>query len=236
MAYSRAQIVAANYSYQGPIPGTVVSTVLSLPGTTNATASVADDNSFDVTGDIDVRIKIAADDWTPADIQYLVSRHGGGLSTNDSWGLQLRTDGTLKLRWTEGTTLRQADSSALGLTDGQAKWLRVTLDVDNGASGCDVKFYTSDDGASWSQHGSTVTQAFTTSVNAGTYDLYVGSNGLSSALFAAGDVSNVQVLDGIAGSAVIDIDFTSQTVGATSFTCGTGQTVTINGDAEIVAA
>ena len=42
-------------------------------------------------------------------------------------------------------------------------------------------------------------------------------------------IKRVIVRNGIAGPTVVDVDFTSQTNDAQSFTCSTGQTVTVNG-------
>src|SRR5690606_31448163 len=60
--------------------------------------------------------------------------------------------------------------SGVGITDGQRVQVRVTLDVDNGAGGCDVTVaYRTDgvidSGTGWTTIGSTITNAFTTSIN-----------------------------------------------------------------------
>jgi hypothetical protein len=110
-------------------------------------------------------------------------------------------------------------------------WVRATLDVDNGAAGRDIKFYTSTDGVTWTQLGATVTQAGTTSLFVGTAEVNVGSynNGASERM--AGRVFSAEVRNGIAGTVVTNPDFGAQLAGTTSFFDSTGKawTVTLPG-------
>jgi len=161
------------------------------------------------------------DDWTPAAAGYILSKVGA----SPSYALLILPTGFLRFDfWSSGVNKQRASTAAVPGTDGADLWIRVTLDVDNGAGGHDVKFYTSTDGKTWSQLGATVTTAGTTSIDAGTATLNVGAEG---AFPIAAKVYRGQVLDGIDGTTVLDID-TSLTAGsATSFTATTGQTVTI---------
>ncbi len=128
-----------------------------------------------VTGDLDVTLYCAMDDWTPAASGTLIAK--SGLGGNRGWYLQVNTAGNLVLNWSnDGTAvITKTSTVATGVTDGAWKWVRATLDVDNGASGNDVKFYTSDDGATWTQLGATVTTAGVTSIFASTNVLEVGT-------------------------------------------------------------
>jgi hypothetical protein len=106
--------------------------------------------------------------------------------------------------------------------------VRVTLDVDNGASGNDARFFTSVDGVSWTQLGATVTTAGVTSIFNSTTNVKVGSTFLGGT-FTAGKMYRAQIFNGIDGTKVLDVDTSQITSGAaTSFTALTGQTVTIN--------
>jgi hypothetical protein len=210
-------------------PGDNQGNYVYLPGVNGNFLSVPDAAALDVTGDIDLRVRVAMDDWTPAGISGLVSKW---LTTGNqrSYSFRLLTTGVLRLVWSaDGTAEMSKDSTvAVTVSDGAVKWVRVTLDVDNGASGNDVKFFTSDDGTTWTQLGSTVTTASTTSVHSSSADLSVGQVQASTNM-AAAKVYRAQVLNGIGGTTVLDVDTSVITSGsATSFTAVTGQTVTIN--------
>jgi hypothetical protein len=199
-----------------------------LPGATSNFLSVPDEAALDITGDIDIRVRVALDDWTPAAINYLLNKSSD--ATERSYQLQVGTTGTLSLVWSEdGTTnITKTSTVATDVSDGAAKWVRATLDVDNGSSGNDVAFYLSDDGVTWTQLGTTVTTAGVTSVFAGTGNLRVGQ-GQTGTQLATGKFYRAQVLNGIDGPPVLDIDCSQIGSGsATSFAALTGQTVTVN--------
>lgn len=197
-----------------------------LPGVTGNTLSVPDSAALDITGDIDIRAYVANDSWTQAETMYASKWGNAG---NRSYAFYSYSDGKLYFNWSaDGTNaISKGSTAATGLSAGTAKWIRVTLDVDNGASGNDVKFFTSDDGITWTQLGSTVTTAGTTSIYASTADLSIGSYpGVSNMPFK---VFRTQILNGIDGNKILDVDTSSIGSGsATSFSALTGQTVTIN--------
>jgi hypothetical protein len=86
----------------------------------------------------------------------------------------------------------------------------------------------SDDGSTWNQLGSVVTTAGVTSIFVSTTPVFMGQWGLASNV-ASGKFYRAQVLDGIGGTTVLDVDTSRITSGSnTSFTAVTGQTVTIN--------
>lgn len=209
-------------------PGDNAGNYVYVATTTNNGMSVPDEAALDITGDIDLRAHVALDDWTPSANRDVLGKLAG---TGDqrSYLLRVTTAGTLALLWSEnGTaaTLRNATSTvAVSAIDGQALWIRATLDVDNGASGRDIKFFTSVDGVTWTQLGTTVTQATVTSIYSGTAICQFGQTGSA----AEGKYYRAQVRNGIDGTVVLDIDTSVVTSGsATSFTALTGQTVTIN--------
>lgn len=198
-----------------------------LSGVASNNMQVPDEAALDITGDIDIRAYVALDDWTPAAANTFLAKYDTG---GFSWRWNVASDGLLSFRWTaDNTTNNTAVSTvATGITDGTAKWVRVTLDVDNGASGRDIKFFLSDDGVTWTQLGSTVTQAGVTSIFSGTANLRISSQGNATAP-AAGKFYRAQIFNGIDGTKVLDVDTSVITSGAaTSFTALTGQTVTIN--------
>ena len=212
-----------NYVYQ---PGTVINNNLSIP----------DSATLDITGDIDIRAQVALDDWTPTGGQVIVTKDditGALARTQASYNLVVNASGTLGFQWfTDGTTVSRIikDSTvAPTVTDGAPLWIRATLDVDNGASGNDVKFFTSNDGITWTQLGTTVTTAGVTSIYAGTTEVRIGQVGTYGSELLAGKIYRAQILNGIDGVPVLDVDTSVIASGsATSFTALTGQTVTIN--------
>ena len=198
-----------------------------LPGVNGNYISVPDADALDITGDMDVRVQVAMDDWTPSSDTALMAKWAGG----GSWILRLQTNGTLVLLWREsgGTTLTKASTASVAAADGTVKWVRATLDVDNGASGNDVKFFTSDNGTSWTQLGTTVTTAGVTNIAVSAFAVQVGiyDNGFGQP--ATGKFYRAQIFNGIDGTKVLDVDTSVITTGAaTSFTALTNQTVTIN--------
>lgn len=193
-----------------------------LPGVALNNLSVPDSAALDITGDIDIRTWIAMDDWTPASSQGIMGK-------GSSYFVWVLSTGIIRFYWSaDGTNLLSADSTvATGITDGTAKWIRVTLDVNNGASGRDIKFWLSNDNVTYTQLGTTVTQAGVTSIFAGTEVLEIGT---TYSIHLAGKVYRTQIYSDITGTTkVLDVDTSVITTGAaTSFTAVTGQTVTIN--------
>jgi hypothetical protein len=215
--------------------GTFVSTgnYMYLPGVASNYASAPDSAALDITGDIDLRVKVAMDDWTPSAEQSLIGKRVVSGSQQSYW-LSIYTDGKLVFSWsTNGSTAitTQTSTVATGIADGATKWVRATMDVDNGASGYDIKYYLSDNGTTWTQLGTTVTGVGTTSIFSGTAALEVGSVA-SGANQARGKFFRAQVLNGIGGTVAFDANFESSITSLlqTSFTESStnAATVTIN--------
>jgi hypothetical protein len=144
------------------------------------------------------------------------------------------TNGLLRLNWSDnGTNVYSSTSSVVtGITDGASKWIRVTLDVDDGAGNSATNFYTADDSAtyptSWTQLGATITRAGTTNIFDSTNALTVGPPSGTSG--SSGTFYRAIVKDGIGGTTVFDADFSTQTADALAFTesSANAATVTIN--------
>ena len=200
------------------------------PGANSNTQSIPDSAALDITGDIDLRAFIALDDWTPAGNGAIIDKRDSSAS-GISYTLRINTAGTLGLSWTaDGTTAITANSTvATGVTDGTAKWIRATLDVNNGAGGYEVNFFLSDNGTTWTQLGTTITGASTTSIYSGSGNVALGGS-LLGAFFITGKYYRAQIFSDITETTkVLDVDTSVITTGAaTSFTAVTGQTVTIN--------
>lgn len=195
--------------------------------TTGQYTSVPDATALDITGDIDLRAKVALDDWTPGQNNVLIGKR----STNSdiSYALMVRTDGTLGLQFSSNgsTAVSLVSTAATGIADGVTRWVRVTRVAATGAA----TFYTSTDGTTWTPLGAVVTST-AGNIWAGSGLVEFGSynTGTSSGNeMMTGNYYRAQVLSGIGGTVVLDVDFTTKTVGADTFVCSTGQTVTFTG-------
>lgn len=225
-----AQGTAGNQPIYLPYSGTPYAY---LPGVVGNNFSTPDSAAASVTGDIDIRVKAAADDWTPA--------AGGGMMTKSNtagvreWEFFLLSTGVLRFN---GNGTDYDSTVATGLTDAATSWLRATRVAASGAT----KFYLgveTDGVVAWTQLGTTVTAgagALTDSTNAVT----VGQlNGLN--LVFAGKIYRAQMFKTIGSAtstsvndATASLDFNpadfaeTSTNGATAVSSTTGETWTLN--------
>lgn len=211
---------------------------LVLPGITGNYASTPDAAALDITGDITIVAKVTASDWTPAISFIPIGKNN--TTTQRSYHLAVITTGELRLTWstTGSDAPLETSTVATGFADGSTHWIAGTLDVNDGSGNHVVKFWTSDDGTTWTQLGTTVTTAGTTSIWAGTEPLTIGGvvSGTSSLL--TGTVHRAQIYSGVrdfsgtpsGGTLAFDADFEAATEDATSFTesSSNAATVTIN--------
>lgn len=192
---------------------------LVLPGVSGNYASAPDSAALSITGDLDICADVTLVDWTPSANNVIACK--GDASTQDSYYLRVNTSGSLELAVINaaGSYITGVSSVAPTVTDGAPLWVRGTVDIDNGANSV-FKFYTSSDGSSWTQLGTTQTSTrITTSVRNGTSMLNVGCY-VSGVQHLTGAIRRVIIKNGYdgAGSTVFDADFTAATAFATSFT------------------
>lgn len=188
-----------------------------LNGVGSNYATAPDAAALDITGDLDLRVKLSMVDWGTSGADQFIMMKYTNAAGNRSYGIWVRSN-TIRLGWTaDGSTGNLAVSTAnIPFSNNSTGWIRATLDVNNGASGRDITFYTSTDGTNWTQLGNVVTQAGTTSIFSGNAELVFGQ-------FAVGNNSNplngtiyrAQVLNGINGTTAFDANF--ETVPADSF-------------------
>ncbi|MEU6781501.1 hypothetical protein ABZ912_20035 [Nonomuraea angiospora] len=208
---------------------------LAIPGAPGDQATTPDTAALDITGDIDIRIDVTAANWRDnIDLagKYKVT------GNQRSWAFYLYNDnsGLLGYTWsTNGTATTTVLSTVPCPAPGDGRQaLRVTHDVNNGAAGNTVTFYTADTiSGSWVQLGDPVVTAGTTSIFASTAELEVADLVELAATPVAWQVHAFQLRNGIAGSVVANPDFTTQTAGATSFADSAGRTWTVQGGASI---
>jgi hypothetical protein len=222
-ALNAAQAVSANQPKWLEYTGTPY---VWLPGVASNFLSVPDEAALDITGDIDIRVKVAPDDWTPAGNTTLASKWGA--AGQRTWQVYVGTTGFLNFVTSEDGTASAIitnSSVALGITDGTVKWVRVTRAQAAG----EVKFYTSDDGSTWTQLGTTRTGLSTNAMFTGTSITEIGSVGTGTSQVGTFKFYRAIVKNGIDGTTVLDIDTSVIGTGsATSFNALTGQTVSVN--------
>jgi hypothetical protein len=201
--------------------------MLSLPGTSGAYATTPSHSSLNVT-DIDIRIDLAMADWTPAAFTTFVSRNDTEGQRSFQWGIL--TSGVMEWRWyTNGTTTFTVQSSQNLSTrvNGERQALRLTFDIDNGASGSTARFYTAPTiKGPWTQFGSDRITAGVTSIHPGIDPIEIGSHDAGTGNLLAGSVHAVEIRNGLvdASPLVAHADFTDKTPGAEEFTDETGKT------------
>jgi hypothetical protein len=160
-----------------------------------------------ITGDIDIRVDVSLDSWTATGEQVLVSKYGSSGNRTFRFHVSSFAGNKPQIEWSpDGTTLLSAVPSTFTIpADGTRKWLRVTLDVDNGASGRTIRFYDSTDGVTWTQIGTDVVQAGVTSLYNSTIEWQVAARGgyLGGGLLSNGKFYHVEARNGIDGPTVI---------------------------------
>lgn len=224
--------------------------VLGLPHATesNGRAESVDSAQLSPTGDLDLRIdmEILPDSsrlWTTGNFD-LITKYIS-VDADRSYSFYV-IGGKLRLAWTpDGTSasLRVAESSVAlpGPTTGR-RAVRVTLDVDNGAGGVDVKFYTAPTMAgSWTQLGTTQTSAGTSSVFNGGATTRIGANRDSSThtwgVVPHCTVYKAQIYNGINTNIIASPVFDTQPLdpvpfGFSNFSDAQGNNWTYNGSAD----
>jgi hypothetical protein len=226
---SGSKLVTVTDTAHGAVVGTYVTysgvpNYLDLPGAVGDYASTPDSAAVSITGDIDLRLKMEAADWTPTVANYLISK--AVTSGQYAYNFGLGAAGTIFIRVsTDGTTFITGTSTvATGFVDGTTNWVRVTRAAGTGA----INFYTSADGIAWAALGAPVAAA-AGSMYDGTDALAVGAhpNGLAP---LDGKIYYAEIRDGIAGTVVAVFDANDGTSGSTSVTSSaTGEVWTIHG-------
>src|SRR5690348_1870414 len=209
---------------------------------TGSFSFVTPDNSAqNISGDLDLRMDCRPNDWfdyTTYCVRYTPGTVAFALASNSS--------GYFYFWWTPTTGTRYAKSTIpVAFHNGERAVIRVTVDVDNGASGSTVRFWTGKaiDGDEWTQLGDPVTQATAAPFQSiSSTGLYVADNQLSLLPDSSsgtdrfrGEVYGFQLWDGVNDQLKVDLDIARDggeaAVGGTSLTDATGFTWTRSGSA-----
>jgi hypothetical protein len=187
---------------------------LYLPGAASNRADIAFNSAFNVTGDMELVCRVAIDDWVSGLPQTLVERES--TDPNRGFTFYLTGAGKLLFKWlptgSSSTLMARESTVPVNFVDGKTYWVKVTVDVDNGLGGYDIKFYYADDQTteptSWNQLGATVTHpgVIAFPVLASSPAMNIGGNANTT---AAGKFYRVIWRNGIGGTKIIDVNFST---------------------------
>lgn len=210
-----------------------VTNVLQLPGTNGNYASTPDTAALSITGDIDLRVKLSLDNWNTGVVRSLLAKR----MALTGYQFRINVGGNIEYVWGNGTVDTFVNPGAGGTSwsppaAGTVKWLRVTHDVDNGATGNTRTFYQSDDGVTWTMIGTASTTAGVTAIADGAANLAVGADASGFAPIA-GTIHYAEIRNGIGGTVVgvFNPNILKYPSGQTPTTMKstTGETYTISG-------
>lgn len=169
---------------------------------------------WNVTGSIDLVVKVALADWTPAANNALIARYGGGV--NDLWRFSVATGGGFQLN-INGTAYTSTVTNTL--TDGQTYYVRARFIA--GSPDSTIRFYTSSDGSSWTQLGTDRTATAVTALNTSTASPITVSDLGANIQPTNGTVYRAQFWSGDStsgGTLLFDADFENATPFVSAFT------------------
>lgn len=206
---------------------------VTLPGTSGNYVSTPDTASLDITGDIEIVVRVALTDWTPASYGVFVCKN----FTSYEFRIRDNSFGHLESEFNSGGKAFRADA-ATGISDGATAWAKMTVDVDNGAAGATCRFYVAADSVaeptSWSQVGTDRVSAGTFTITPNASQLGIGARHDGS-LAMTGRIYRAIVRNGIGGTTVADFNPNLWVSGST-FTSTDGRVYTLNGTAAITKA
>jgi hypothetical protein len=206
-----------------------------MTGTAGNKLTTPDSADLAVT-DVDLRLDLALEDWSQQKITGRYETTGD----NRSWGLLMAGTGQVSFLWSADGTLagRISEFSTVPLQayNGQRLALRITLDVDNGAGGYELRFYAGrtvdDEEGEWNLLGDPVVGASTTAVFDGTAGIELGDIADLVDPSVNGKIYAFKLLDGIGGSVAASMTTADAAVGVRSFTSG-GVVWTVEGAATL---
>lgn len=229
-------MLSDNLDYRQIAPATY----LSINGVSGSYASTPQAEANEITGDIDIRCRVAPSDWTPSGGLIFISRRTDPSAVGNCYQFSLATSGSLEFfhNISDGSSFTNSTSSAAtGFTDGATHWVRITRSESSG----DVVFYTAADSesvpSSWTQLGTTQSTTAGTIFN-GTSPVYIGTRGTVSSGFVEtfnGKLYRAMIYDGINGALVVDFNASEAQVGNTSHRSETTYEIwTLAGNAQFV--
>lgn len=230
-----------------PLPGR-----LSLQAS-GARASTPDTSVLDITGDIDVRVLFEIDSWvfSGSNTHMPLIAKWNTTGNQGSWALAALDGGGFYFLWTPDGTSGSSISMATAAWDPSIRRvaLRFDLDTNNGSGQRVGRFWYKDatdpesvdmgSTLGWTQIGSSIVQAGTTSIFASTAELTIGTLHNGTLPFVNwqsydGSVMAAQVRQEFSGTPRANPDF--RTAGEVPFVDSAGRTWSLAGGATLEAA
>jgi len=206
---------------------------VTIPGTNGNYVSTPDAAALDITGDIEIVLRVALTDWTPAGYGVFVCKNFSAYEFRH----RNSSSGHLEAEFNSGGKIPTSGAAA-GFTDDTTGWVKMTMDVNNGAGGATCRFFSAADASS---EPSSWTQVGTDQVSAGTFTIATNADvvGIGArhdgTLAMTGRIYRAIIRNGIDGTTVADFNPNLWTTG-TTFTSTDGRVYTLNGTAAITKA
>jgi hypothetical protein len=145
--------------------------------------------------------------WSGAGGSQAIMAKWGSSGGSRSWLLDMDNSGKLRFQWSADGTATVATltaSAGLGFSANSERWVRATLDVDNGSGGYTVTAYSSTDGITWTQQDQSVVTAggATSLYNPTSQDYEIGGFGFTGFTLRGGKFYEAQIRNGIDGKIV----------------------------------
>lgn len=190
-------------------------------------ALAATTTAMNLTSDLDVRVDMQMKTTDPGGWNAVVASRANTFAAY-SWRVEIEPDRTVRLLWsTTGVTPALDALSTVPVIPMSARaTLRVTLDVNNGASGWTARFYVGYAGVNgaFTQMGPDVTGSGTTSIFNVAEPITLGHpSEIAEKYSLDADIYAFQLRQGIGGTAIVDADFTAQASDVTGFVDSTGR-------------
>lgn len=208
------------------------------PGQVSKFITTPDNPALDITGDLELIVKISADTWKPSAQKGLIGKYNS--STNQrSYLVTLETSGKLTFfRSSDGinTSLPNGTvfqtTNAMPFTDGKPYWIKVVYDSDIGGTTHQALFYYAQDQndvpINWTVVPSTAAQSGTGPILSGSANLTLGAWESNSGLLA-GKIYRAIVKNGINGTVVADFDARRANYSQSTYADVYGRVWTLNG-------
>ena len=194
--------------------------------------------SLNITGNLEIVVRCAAEDWTLAgNLQFIIAKDNVGGARDYSWRLDAAGTFTVEV-FTAGANSVATSTVAPPLVDGVPYWLKMTHQTNNGSGGNTFNFYYAADQATeptvWTQIGASVTNAGILARNANALPLVVGIRGpYVSGMYDypfKGRIFRVLVRNGIGGAVWTDLNAATATASSNTWVSATsGETWTKHG-------
>lgn len=202
-------------------------------------ASAPDSAANSSTGDLDIIVKVALNDWTPPGYKVFVAKWDSGLAQNRSYVFYMEQPSTGFLGF--GTSADgvnpnpfHVSNQPVPVADGGTIWVRVQFDANDGLGNQVCKFLTSVDynpitrTGTWTQLGSTSTIAGAVTIFNNNQPLLIGAE-YSNLYNVSGKIFYAEMSNTLGGTPVVKFNPWNGLVdGATLFTSSTGEVWTIN--------